>query len=55
MALGAIMVSMPAALLGSLFLSVLHGLTATESLAAYSAFGATFMMAILIANGMLRD
>ena len=55
MALGAIFFSLPFALLGSFYVSVIGGLGAAQGLAAYSIFGAVFLLAILFVNGLARD
>ena len=55
MALGAIMFSMPAALLGSYYVSVLNGFGAAHGLAAYALFGAIFLMAVTLTRGFAHD
>lgn len=55
MALGAIMFSMPAALLGSFYVSALHGFGAAQGLAAYALFGAVFLIAVTLLRGLAQD
>ena len=55
MALGAIMFSMPAALLGSFFISVLNGFDTTQAFAAYAVFGAVFLLALTLRQGLTQD
>ncbi len=55
MALGTIIFSMPIALLGSLFVTALNGFDTTQALAAYSVFGAVFLLALSFKLGLAKD
>ena len=55
MAIGAMILTCPTALLGSLYLAALHGLDSSGTLAAYSILGALTMAALTLVNGLRPD
>ncbi|NNJ67920.1 MAG: hypothetical protein HKP54_07750 [Boseongicola sp.] len=56
MALGTIIFTLPIAVLVSIWVAVLHGLNALQTLGVYSAFGSLTLLAVFIATVLaLRD
>ncbi|SMX24096.1 hypothetical protein [Boseongicola aestuarii] len=56
MAIGSIIFTLPVAVLVSLWVAVLHGLSALQTLGVYSAFGSLTLLAVFIGTVMaLRD
>jgi len=51
MAIGAMILTCPTALLGSLYLSAFGGLDSSEAFAAYALLGALTMAALTLVNG----
>lgn len=55
MALGAMMLSMPAAMLGAFYFSVLRDLGAVEAFALYAVIGSISLMIATLVNGLSQD
>ena len=55
MALTAVMVSFPAAVIGAFSLTAFNGLNAGQGLVLYAALGLASMLAILVASGLSQD
>lgn len=55
MALGAMMFSMPAAVLGTAYASVMHGYGPAQSLGTYALIGSIVLLAAILNNGLSQD
>ena len=55
MALGSMIFSMPTALLGAFYVSVLRDLGAVEGFALYAALGVAILMVATFVNGLPQD
>ncbi|NNE79759.1 MAG: hypothetical protein HKN18_05735 [Silicimonas sp.] len=55
MALTAVMVSFPAAVIGAFSLTAFNGLNAGQGLVLYAALGLASMLAILVTSGLSQD
>lgn len=55
MALGAIIVSMPTAVLGTFYVSIMHGYTTTQGLGAYAMIGSIVLLATMLKFGLSQD
>ena len=55
MALGAMMFSMPAAVLGTFYVSVMHGYGPAQSLGTYALIGSIILLATMLNTGLSQD
>ena len=55
MALGATIFSLPTAVLGTYYLSALHGLTTTQGLVTYASLGAICLIVTMLTSGLSQN